>query len=77
MLQFSEREKERGRGRNQAPDQVQVKSPSRFQLPSIPSPPLLSQENVNQSLTRFMISEDKIATGSDPLNEAARICTNR
>lgn len=74
MLQFSEREKERGRGRNQAPDQVQVKSPS---LPSIPSPPPLSQENVNQGLTRFMISEDKIATGSDPLNEAARICTNR
>lgn len=74
MLHFSEREKERGRGRNEPPDQVQVKSPS---LPSIPSPPLLSQENVNQSLTRFMISEDKIATGSDPLNEAARICTNR
>lgn len=74
MLQFSEREKERGRGRNEPPDQVQVKSPS---LPSIPSPPPLSQENVNQGLTRFMISEDKIATGSDPLNEAARICTNR
>lgn len=46
MLQFSEREKERGRGRNEPPDQVQVKSPS---LPSIPSPPPLSQENVNQS----------------------------
>lgn len=39
---------------------------------------LSSQRNVNQSLTRFMISEDKVAVvGSDPLNEAARICTDR
>lgn len=38
---------------------------------------LSSQRNVNQSLTRFMISEDKVAVvGSDPLNEAARICTD-
>lgn len=40
--------------------------------------PSSSQGNVNQSLTRFMISEDKVAVvGSDPLNEAARICTDR